>query len=180
MSSVKWRPFCLGLNVLTHWLGDNWGHLKCAIFKHIQDIDLFKISCDIVLRWTTHDLTDDQSVLTKAMALCCQTTSQCWKLGQFTMPETCANWLELVNSCIYYACQTRYCHTQWISQLSRSFEIHWVRQYLTHWSPGNLDVILKMPFSILFYWLVSSDLLMIMLSDGCHRTLLTTSQYWFK
>ena len=23
------------------------------------------------------------------------------------MPETCENWLSLVNSCIYYACQTR-------------------------------------------------------------------------
>ena len=27
-------------------------------------------------------------------------------LGQFAIPETCKNWRGLVNSCIYYACQT--------------------------------------------------------------------------
>ena len=51
------------------------------------------------------------------------------------MLEICENWLVLVNSGIYYACQTReiyqvLCRTQWISKLPRSFEIHWVRQYL--------------------------------------------------
>ena len=30
----------------------------------------------------------------------------CWKLGQFHMPETCENWLSLVNIYIYYAHQT--------------------------------------------------------------------------
>ena len=47
--------------------------------------------------------------------------------------------------------------------------------WLTHWPLGDLDVILKMEFSILFYWLVTSDLLMIMASDECHRTLLMIS-----
>ena len=28
------------------------------------------------------------------------------KLGQFAIPKTCENWLGLVNSYIYYACQT--------------------------------------------------------------------------
>ena len=51
---------------------------------------------------------------------------------------------------------------------------------LTHWLLGDLDAILKMEFSILFYWLVSSDLLMIMPSDECHRTLLMISQHWFR
>ena len=32
--------------------------------------------------------------------------TQCKKLGQFAMSKTCKNWLGLVNSCIYYACQT--------------------------------------------------------------------------
>ena len=40
---------------------------------------------------------------------------------------------------------------------------------------GDLNVILKMQFSILLYWLVSSNLLMIMFSDECHRTLLIMS-----
>ena len=31
---------------------------------------------------------------------------QSWKLGRFAMPETCENWLGLVNSCVYYARQT--------------------------------------------------------------------------
>ena len=54
-----------------------------------------------------------------------------------------------------------------------------VLNYLTHWSLGDLNVILKMQFSVLFYWLVSSDLLMIMPSDECHRALLMISQDWF-
>ena len=36
---------------------------------------------------------------------------QCQKLEQFAMPETCENWLGLVNSCVYYTYQTReMCH----------------------------------------------------------------------
>ena len=48
---------------------------------------------------------------------------------------------------------------------------------LTLWPPGDLDTILKIEFSILFYWLVSSDLLMTMPSDECHRILLMISQH---
>ena len=51
---------------------------------------------------------------------------------------------------------------------------------LTHWSLGDLDAILKTRFSILFYWLVSSDFLMIMPSNKCHWTLLMVSQHCFK
>ena len=51
---------------------------------------------------------------------------------------------------------------------------------LTHWPLGDLNVILKISFSILLYWLVSSNLLMIMSSDECHRTLLMISQHWFR
>ena len=51
---------------------------------------------------------------------------------------------------------------------------------LTHWPLGDLNVILKMQSSILLYWLVSSNLLMIMSSDECHRTLLMISQHWFR
>ena len=36
-----------------------------------------------------------------------------------------------------------------------------VAEILTHWPLGDLDVILKIQFSILFYWLVSSDALLI-------------------
>ena len=45
-----------------------------------------------------------------------------------------------------------------------------VEPCLTHWPLGDLDAILKLQFSILFCWLVSSDLLMIMHLYGCHGT----------
>ena len=32
------------------------------------------------------------------------------KMWQFAMPEICENWLGLVNSCVYYAHQTREIH----------------------------------------------------------------------
>ena len=48
---------------------------------------------------------------------------------------------------------------------------------LTHWPLGNLDVILKPQYSILFYWLVSSDFLMTVPPDAYHRTLLMISQH---
>ena len=53
------------------------------------------------------------------------------------MPETCANWLGLVNSCVYCEYQTceiftKHCITQWISKLSGSFEINRVKLYLAN------------------------------------------------
>ena len=42
---------------------------------------------------------------------------------------------------------------------------------LTHWSLGDLDVIVHMQFPILFNWLASSDLLIIIPSDECHKVL---------
>ena len=51
---------------------------------------------------------------------------------------------------------------------------------LTHWPLGDLDSILKVLSSISFYWLVSSDLLMIMPSDECHGIYLKISQHWFR
>ena len=55
-----------------------------------------------------------------------------------------------------------------------------ITRCLTHWPLGDLDLILKNWFSILFYWLVSWDLCMIMPSDECHRALLMISQQWFR
>ena len=60
------------------------------------------------------------------------------------------------------------------------YEFAWFAMCLTHWPLGDLNAILKMQFSILFYWLVSSDLLMIIPPDECHRTLLMISQGWFR
>ena len=33
MSSAKWRPFCLGLNVLTHWGRDKWTPFRRRHFQ---------------------------------------------------------------------------------------------------------------------------------------------------
>ena len=48
---------------------------------------------------------------------------------------------------------------------------------LTHWPVGDLDSVWKVLYSILFYWLVSSRLLMIMPLDECHGTYLKISQH---
>ena len=53
-------------------------------------------------------------------------------------------------------------------------------QKLTHWPLGDLDAILKLQFSILFYWLVSSHRLMIMPWDECQGTSPMISQQWFR
>ena len=45
-----------------------------------------------------------------------------------------------------------------------------VRWPLTHWPLGNLDAILKLQFSISFYWLISSYRLRIMPWDECQGT----------
>ena len=55
----------------------------------------------------------------------------------------------------------------------------WGYQNLNHWSLEDPDVILEMQFSILIYWLVSSDLV-IMPPDECHGTFLMISQHWFR
>ena len=51
---------------------------------------------------------------------------------------------------------------------------------LTHWPLGDVDAIFKMQFSFIFYWLVSSDFLIIMPSDECQGTLLMISQHRFR
>ena len=49
---------------------------------------------------------------------------------------------------------------------------------LTHWPLGDLDAILKLQFSILFYWLVPSHHLIIMPWGECHETSPRISQHW--
>ena len=51
------------------------------------------------------------------------------------------------------------------------------RLILTYCSLGDLDPILKIQFSVLLYRLVSSDLMIIMSSDECPKTLLRISQH---
>ena len=57
-------------------------YLKLVVFKLVSRINILSISCEIVLRWTPQDLTDDKSTLVQVMAWCRQATShyqsQCW------------------------------------------------------------------------------------------------------
>ena len=101
--SAKWRPFCLGINVLikqeiaSHAISRNHIHrsllnslapgklewnFRYVIFKQILAIDGWGISCEIALIWMSMDFTDDQSTLVHVMAWCRQATShylsQCW------------------------------------------------------------------------------------------------------
>ena len=46
---------------------------------------------------------------------------QCKKLGQFAMPETCENWLGLLNSCVWYAHHT--CEIYQVLAYSVDFEV---------------------------------------------------------
>ena len=55
----------------------------------------------------------------------------------------------------------------------------WAGVGLTHWPLGDIGAILKLQFSISFYWLVSSHCLMIMYWDECQGTSPTISQHWF-
>ena len=67
MSSGKWRPFCLGLNVLTHWpLGemcDFQAHFKKWYFEQL------------LWNWSEQNATDNTSALVQVMACCRQATS---------------------------------------------------------------------------------------------------------
>ena len=71
-SSVKWRPFCLGLNVLTHWPLGNFNEILYIIFKPILVIDRWGISFEIAIIWLSLDFTNDQSILVQVMAWCSQ------------------------------------------------------------------------------------------------------------
>ena len=62
---------------------------------------------------------------------------QCQKLGKiFTGPANKSLLSFIVISDVYKSCIPdkttfiRYCITQWVSKLHRSFEIYWVRQYI--------------------------------------------------
>ena len=58
------------------------------------------------------------------------------KIMTISMPETCENWFDLVNSCVYYAHQTFEIYQVLPCSVDfkapGSFGIHWVRQYLVN------------------------------------------------
>ena len=84
VSSAKWRPCCLGLNMLTHWLLVTVVAIlyKSVISKHMLRNKFMSASCEIALRWMPQNTFDDNSTLVEVTAGYCQETShylsQCW------------------------------------------------------------------------------------------------------
>ena len=110
MSSAKCRPFFLGLNVLIYLLTRCYTVFTYVLRIHIPrastvpdvcvcvfwleligswdicdlntDVVISSISCEIAIRWMSHDFTDHYSTLFQAMTCCHQATShylsQCW------------------------------------------------------------------------------------------------------
>ena len=101
-------------------------------------------------------------------------------------PIMLAWWLWWLVSCPWlspwHCCPTSTAMRLWKTLVDVAIELsflwRWTR--LTHWPLGDLDVILKIQISFLLYLYVSSDLLLIMPSDDCHRTLVLISQHWFR
>ena len=48
-------------NILTHWSLEDVTNFRLIIFKLISMINILSILCEIVLRWMTQNLTDDES-----------------------------------------------------------------------------------------------------------------------
>ena len=75
-----WLSYPLEINSLAP--GRFQRNLRKVIFQLISVIDVWSISCKIVLKWMPMDLTDGKSTLVQVMACCRQATShylsQCW------------------------------------------------------------------------------------------------------
>ena len=72
-------------------------YFKLVIFKLVPRLNILSISCEIVLRWTPQDLTDDKSILVQVMAWCRQATSyylsQCWPRSLAPYGVTRPQWI---------------------------------------------------------------------------------------
>ena len=66
--SAKWWPFCLGLNVLTHWTCGS----KNKIFKLIAQHSILSTCCEIALWKMPQNITNEKSTSVQVMAWCCQ------------------------------------------------------------------------------------------------------------
>ena len=106
--SSKW--LCNTVEFHSSWAPDRYGsNLIWVCFKFISSIDIFSISCKIVLRWMPQDLTDDSSMV---MVWCCKATShylnQCWPSS---MRPYGISWPQCVNS--LWPSDTIWWHITW-------------------------------------------------------------------
>ena len=79
-------------------LNDCYSVSGIVIFKLIVMTDSWGISCEIVLRWMSLDLTDDMSTLVQVMVCCHQPTShylsQCWPGSVLPYGVTRPQWVK--------------------------------------------------------------------------------------
>ena len=107
-SCLYWGRFSTKITIpcvsaLTHWpLGDLNKILEKIIFKLILVTDGCDISSEIALRWTSLELSDDESTLVQVMAWCHQATShylnQCWPISLPPYGVTGPQWVNSLAS----------------------------------------------------------------------------------
>ena len=103
MSFRKWRPFCLSLNVLTHWPPGRCGsNSKGVISKHILHTKFMSTSFDTGLRWMPQNTFIDKLTLVQVMSWCCQATShylnQCWPSSIMSYSITRPHWVLILHA----------------------------------------------------------------------------------
>ena len=73
-------------------------YFRYQTFQIISVINGWGISCELALRWTSLDLTDDKSTLVQVMAWCRQATchylSQCWPRSMLPFGVTRPQWVK--------------------------------------------------------------------------------------
>ena len=100
-------------------------------------------------------------------------TTALWKSTHCPLTMAQSPWPFLITIALSPLCLSSVMATPWKTATMS----YWP---LTHSSLRDLDAILKMQNSISFSWLASSDLLLIMPSQECHKTSLMISQHWFR
>ena len=70
VSSVKWRPCCLGLNVLNSLAPGRYeNNFEIVISEHMLRIKSLISSCEIALRWMQQNTFDNKSTLFKVTVM---------------------------------------------------------------------------------------------------------------
>ena len=96
VSSAKRRPFCLGLNVLTHWPPRDMDVISQVHETHFRNwyLELFLRNWPLV---SAPNPIDDKSTLVRVMVRCCQAPShylsQCWPRSMSSYGATKPQWV---------------------------------------------------------------------------------------
>ena len=128
MLSVKWWPFCPGLNVLTHWpQWDVINNSKQVILKYIWDYTM-NCSCEIAIRYMYPVY---ESALVKAILMIFwQPTShhlsQCWPSSKMPHSITSRQLIE----CVYALHNHNWPVTYWIYNRASKNILMWNTKHM--------------------------------------------------